>query len=246
MPHKEANMIRVTVWNEYWHEKNNEDVAKIYPEGIHKAIAEFLGKEEDIEVRTATLDDPECGLTEEVLWNTDVLIWWGHCCHPMVPDEVAERVQNEVLKGMGMIFLHSAHHSKPFKRLMGTTCNLGWRESGDLERIWKINAGHPITQGIDHFFELEHEETYAEPFGIPEPDEVLFMGWFSGGELFRAGCTFHRENGRIFYFQPGHETFPTFYNENVQTVIKNAVRWAAPSFRSNILTCPFVEKANKE
>lgn len=238
-------MIRVTVWNEFAHEKTNEKVKEIYPDGIHNCIADFL-RTDDITVRTATLDDEECGLTEEVLKETDLLIWWGHCKHGLVPDEVAERVKQEVLKGMGMIFLHSAHHSKPFKLLMGTSCNLCWRESNDTERLWRINEAHPITQGLPLYFELPGEETYGEPFGIPEPDEVLFIGWYSGGEVFRSGCTFHRGNGKIFYFQPGHESFPTYRNDNVQTIIRNAVRWAAPVYRADALICPHVYKPGCE
>ena len=234
-------MIRVTVWNENFHEQHNEDVRQLYPKGIHGAIADFL-QSDDIVVRTATLDEEECGLTEEVLKETDVLIWWGHLRHSIVPDEVAKRVQEHVLMGMGFIALHSAHHSKPFKLLMGTSCNLGWRENGDMERIWTINPAHPIAKGIGRYFELPHVETYAEPFGIPEPDEVVFMGWYEGGEVFRSGCTFHRENGRIFYFQPGHETFPTFYDPNVQTIIRNAVYWANPVYRSEKLVCPNITK----
>ena len=238
-------MIRVTIYNEFVHEKVNKNVAAIYPNGIHNAIADFL-KCDDITVRTVTLDDEECGLTEEVINETDVLIWWGHVRHNLVPDEVALRVKNAVLKGMGFIGLHSAHHSKPFKLLMGTTCNLSWREDGDMERIWTINPAHPIAQGIGRYFELEHEETYAEPFNIPNPDEIIFMGWYEGGELFRSGCTYTRENGKIFYFQPGHESFPTFYNENVQTIIRNAVRWVAPVYRSEALVCPNIKKIGTE
>lgn len=238
-------MIKVTVWNEFHHEKLEEKVAEIYPEGIHKAIADFL-QSDDICVRTATLDEDECGLTEEVLKDTDVLIWWGHMRHNLVPDEIAARVRDEVLKGMGFIGLHSAHHSKPFKLLMGTSCNLSWREDADMERIWTINPAHPIAQGIGRYFELPHVETYAEPFGIPEPDEVIFMGWYEGGEVFRSGCTFHREYGRIFYFQPGHESFPIFYDKNVQTIIRNAVYWAKPIMRRDELDCPHVKKIGTE
>lgn len=238
-------MIRVTIYNEFLHEKSNEKVRKIYPNGIHNAIAEFL-RSDDIEIKTSTLDNIETTLSLEVLKNTDVLIWWGHMAHHKVPDEIAINVRNEVLMGMGFICLHSAHHSKPFKLLMGTTCNLSWRENGDMERIWTVNPAHPISKGIGRYFELEHVETYAEPFGIPNPDEVVFMGWYEGGELFRSGCTFHRENGRIFYFQPGHETFPIFYNENVQTIIRNAVYWANPVYRSEELDCPHIKKIDEE
>ena len=235
-------MIKVTVWNEFVHEKESEKVKAIYPDGIHKTIADFLGSEEDIVVRTATLDDDECGLTDEVLRDTDVLIWWGHVAHGRVPDEIVERAQKEVLKGMGAIFLHSAHHSKLFKRLMGTTANLTWREDGDKERVWVSKPAHPIARGIDRYFELEHEETYGEPFDIPEPDDLVFMGWYNGGEVFRSGCCYRRGNGKIFYFQPGHETVPTYHNDSVQLVIKNAVRWASPDYRIEELQCPHVKK----
>ena len=234
-------MIKVTVWNEFYNEKTKEIVRKIYPDGMHNVIADFL-RCDDIEVRTATLDQEECGLTEEVLKNTDVLIWWGHTKHNDVPDEIAMRVKEEVLKGMGFIALHSAHHSKPFKLLMGSSCNLSWREDGDLERIWTVNPAHLIAQGIGRYLELPHEETYSEPFNIPEPDEVVFIGGYEGGEVFRSGCTFHRENGRIFYFQPGHESYPTYHDEKVQMVIRNAVYWANPIYRSEELVCPHITK----
>ena len=237
-------MIKVTVWNENLHEKSSEKVAAVYPNGIHSAIAEFLGRDEEIEVRVATLDMPECGLTQEVLDDTDVLTWWGHIGHDKVPDEIVNRVKESVLKGMGLIVLHSGHHSKIFRALMGTSCNLSWREDGDLERIWTINPAHPIAKGVGRYFELDGVETYAEPFRIPEPDEVVFMGWYEGGEVFRSGCTFHRENGRIFYFQPGHETFPIFHNETVQTIITNAVKWAAPVRRDPHLDCPNVKRVH--
>ena len=239
-------MIKVTVWNEFYHEKTEEKVKAVYPEGMHKTIAEFLGKNEDMQVRTITLDDENCGITDELLEDTDVMIWWGHVRHGQVPDEIAVKVKEAVLRGMGIIFLHSAHHSKPFKLLMGTTCNLGWRESDDKERLWIIDHNHPIMEGItDRYFELEGEETYMEPFGIPDPDKLLMVGWYNGGEVFRSGCIWHRENGKVFYFQPGHETYPTFYNENVQIVITNAVRWAKPVYRIPELTCPWMPRIEK-
>lgn len=240
-------MIKVLVWNEFRHEKDPDCAAStVYPNGIHAAIADFLGKEDDIEVTTATLDDEDCGITDEVLADTDVIIWWGHCNHSDVPDEIAEKVQNAVLNGMGAIFLHSAHKSKPFMRLLGTSCSLIWRESDDMERVWVTKPSHPIAAGIDTCFELPADETYGEPFGIPNPDDIVFMGWYSGGEVFRSGVTFTRDNGRIFYFQPGHETYPTFYNPNVQRVLLNAVRWAKPAMRSeNVMDCPNPPSRNK-
>ncbi len=238
-------MIRVLVWNEFKHEKLKEEIKAIYPDGIHATIAEFLGKEEDIVVRTATLDDENCGITKEILAETDVIIWWGHMAHKHVPDEVAEMVRDAVHEGMGAIFLHSAHHSKPFRLLMGTTCNLTWRESADSELLWVIDPAHPITRDIDRYFKLEHEETYGEPFTIPNPDKVLLIGSYSSGEVFRSGCLYERVNGKIFYFQPGHESFPTFKVPEVQSIIRNAVRFVAPTYRQAI-TCPHVRKVTDD
>ena len=234
-------MIRVLVWNEFIHEKADSKVAAIYPDGIHGAIAEFLSANEDIEVKTATLDDENCGITKEVLANTDVLIWWGHVGHGRVPNEVAEMVRDAVHEGMGMIFLHSAHHSKPFKLLMGTSCNRTWRESDDSEVLWVIDPSHPITRGIDRYFKLEAEETYGEPFTVPNPDKVLLISNYSSGEVFRSGLYYERVNGKIFYFQPGHESYPTYKVPEVQTIITNAVRFVAPTYRQTI-TGPHVRK----
>ncbi len=231
-------MTKVTIYNEFFHEKHNDDVKAVYPEGIHMALKQQL--QDEFSIRTVTLDTVS-ELTEELLADTDVLIWWGHVRHDLVPDEVAERVQRAVLDGMGAIFLHSGHHSKPFRALMGTSCNLTWREDGDSELVWNIKPSHPITQGIGRFIRLEHEETYGEPFAVPEPDELVFIGSYEGGEVFRSGCCYRRENGRIFYFQPGHETFPTFYNPDVVKVIRNAIHWAAPIYRVR-MECPNVKR----
>ena len=200
-------MLRVTIWNEYAHEKTEERVRKVYPNGIHNAIADFL-RSDEIEVRTATLEDEDCGLTEEVLKNTDVLIWWGHMKHHEVPDHVAERVRDSVLKGMGFVVLHSGHHSKPFKLLMGTTCNVNWREDGDFCRTWICDPSHPIAKGLGRYIEIPHEEMYTEPFGIPEPDQTLMINWYDSGEVFRSGCCYKRGLGKIFYYI----IFPSFYN----------------------------------
>ena len=224
-----ADTIRVTVWNEYRHEKQDEAIGKLYPEGMHGAIAKHLAAQPGLEVRTATLDEPEHGLTKEVLNSTDVLTWWGHMAHADVKDEIVERVKKRVLAGMGLIVMHSGHFSKIFRSLMGTTCNLKWREIAEKERLWVVSPGHPIAAGIGSCFELPHTEMYGELFDIPEPDELVFISWFAGGEVFRSGCCFHRQAGKIFYFRPGHETYPIYYDENVLRVITNAVRWAKPA-----------------
>jgi trehalose utilization protein len=220
--------IRVTVWNEYRHEQEEEQYRRVYPDGIHGAIAEGLGTGE-FEVHTATLDEPEHGLTEQVLAETDVLTWWGHKAHREVSDEIVDRVQARILSGMGLIVLHSGHHSKIFKRMMGTTCDLKWREADENERLWVVAPDHPIVAGLDQHIDLEQEEMYGEFFDIPEPDTLVFVSWFPGGEVFRSGCCYSRGRGRIFYFRPGHESYPTYYQPEIQTVIANAVRWAAPS-----------------
>ncbi len=238
------NKIRVTVWNEFVHEKKHEKVREIYPDGMHVVIAKGLGEAGDIEVQTATLEEPEHGLTEKVLDSTDVLIWWGHMAHNQVKDEIAARVQQKVLDGMGFIGLHSAHFSKPFTRLMGTTCSLKWREIGEKERLWNVAPGHEITEGLGEYFELPHVEMYGEPFDIPEPDRLIFISWFQGGEVFRSGCCFERGNGRIFYFRPGHETYPIYYDKTVIKVITNAVRWAKPRIRQAHV-CPSTKPLEK-
>ncbi|MEM6822314.1 MAG: ThuA domain-containing protein [Verrucomicrobiota bacterium] len=231
--------LRITVWGENVHEHKNETVKSIYPDGMHTCIANGLKEDSAFEVRTATLQEPEHGLTEDVLEKTDVLTWWGHCAHGKVEDEIVDRVQKRVLEGMGLIVLHSGHYSKIFKRLLGTTCSLTWREAGEKERLWICNPGHPIVQGIDApYFEIENTEMYGEPFGIPSPDEQIFISWFEGGEVFRSGNIWRRGNGKIFYFRPGHETYPIYYHDTVKLILKNAAKWAAPEGSSWVDTCP--------
>ncbi len=222
---------RVTVWNEYRHELQDAQIGAVYPEGIHGAIAAGL-REHGLEARTATLDEPEHGLTTAVLAETDVLIWWGHKAHPEVDDAIVARVQQRVLDGMGLVVLHSGHFSKIFKALMGTTCNLKWREGGDKERLWVVAPGHPITEGIGEYIELEEEEMYGEHFDIPAPDTLVFVSWFTGGEVFRSGCCYQRGAGKVFYFRPGHETLPTYFNPEIRRVIANGCRWAAPTHKA--------------
>lgn len=221
-------MLRVTVWNENRHEQKDAQVKEIYPEGIHGAIAAFL-EEEQLTVQTATLDEKDHGLSDEVLLDTDVLIWWGHLAHEEVKDEIVEKIKQRVLEGMGLIVLHSGHFSKIFKVLMGTSCDLKWREADEKERIWIVDPTHPIVEGLGEYIELEREEMYGEHFDIPAPDELVMVSWFEGGEVFRSGCTYKRGQGKIFYFRPGHETYPTYHHKDVQRVIINAVKWAKPT-----------------
>jgi trehalose utilization protein len=230
-----SDEIRITIWNEYRHEREEERFRAIYPDGIHAAIADGLRAFPGFAIGAATLDEPEHGLTDDVLSATDVLVWWGHKAHKEVSDEIVDRVQARVLAGMGMIVLHSGHHSKIFRRLMGTTCDLKWREANDRERLWVVAPGHPIVEGIDDYIQLEQEEMYGEHFDIPAPDELVFVSWFTGGEVFRSGCCFERGAGKIFYFRPGHESHPTYFDPNIRRVIANAARWAAPVRRPDVV-----------
>ena len=218
--------IRATVWGENIHEHSNKLVAQLYPSGMHETIAAALRQDAGIRVRTATLQQPEHGLTGAVLAQTDVLLWWGHADHGAVTDEIVERVAKRVWEGMGLIVLHSGHYAKIFKKLMGTPCSLKWREAGERERLWVVNPHHPIAKGLPEHFELENEEMYGEHFAVPEPLETVFISWFQGGEVFRSGLTYKRGAGHIFYFRPGHETYPTYHNVHVGQVLRNAVHWA--------------------
>lgn len=234
-------MIRVLIWNENFHERTLESVKTVYPNGIHNCIKEFLSVNDDLDLRTATLDQPDLGLSDQLLAETDVLFWWGHMKHGEVPDEWVAKIQRRVLEGMGLIVLHSGHHSKIFKALMGTTGNLRWRDD-DRERLWNLAPNHPVMKGIPEYFELETEEMYGERFDIPQPQEILMLGWFSGGEVMRSVCTWTRGLGRVLYFQPGHETCPTYHHPQVQKLLTNAVYWAAPN-RIVELSCPHVGKS---
>jgi trehalose utilization protein len=221
--------LRVTVWGENVHERTSAQVAALYPQGMHGAIASAIREQlPEAEVRIALLDEPEHGLDAATLAQTDVLTWWGHAAHDRVADEVADRVVARVREGMGLIALHSAHFSKPFKRLLGTPCTLRFREADDHETVWCVAPEHPIARGVPNPFVIPGQEMYGEPFAAPAPDELVFLSTFSHGpEVFRSGCCFVRGGGRVFYFSPGHETFPVYHQPEVRQVIANAVRWAA-------------------
>ena len=234
--------LNVTIWHEHRHEKTNESVKKVYPKGMHTVLGDAVRKNlgaSNVVVRYALLDDPNHGLTDEILASTDVMTWWGHMAHGEVQDAIAEKVQQRVLQGMGILFLHSAHVSKPFRRLMGTSGSLKWREAAEIERIWCVNPSHEIADGLPEHFDIPHEEMYGEHFDIPAPDELVFVSWFEGGNIFRSGCTWTRGKGKVVYFRPGHETFPTYFQPEVQRVITNAIRWAAPRSTSPFaIACP--------
>jgi len=231
--------LRVTIFNEFLHEVEEESVRRVYPDGIHAALASAVREHvPDAEVRTATLREPEHGLPQEVVDATDVLLWWGHKAHAEVSDAVAQRVQRAVLDGMGLVVLHSGHLSKPFLRLLGTHGSLRWREADEKERLWNLQPGHPILAGVPDHFELEHEEMYGERFDVPDPDELLMISWFQGGEVFRSLMTWRRGHGRVVYFRPGHETYPTYHHPIVRRIVANAAVYAAARLRHDDSACP--------
>jgi len=224
----DVSQIRVIIWNEFVHERTTPIVANIYPQGIHAALAAALGTDSGLSISTATLDQPEHGLTDQRLADTDVLLWWGHAKHDDVADEIVTRVHARVNAGMGLIVLHSGHYSKLFKKLMGTSCAFRWREAGERERLWVVNPAHEIAAGLGEFIEIPNSEMYGEPFTIPEPEELVFISWFKGGDVLRSGCCWTRGAGRIFYFSPGHELYPIYHQPEIQRVIRNAIHWAKP------------------
>lgn len=231
-------MIHVTIWNEYGNDQKSETGVKAYPRGLHTKLKEVIESAGDMQVRVSLLDDPDNGLTREILDGTDVLLYWAHSRHGDLPDEKAALISEYVQKGMGAIFLHSSHMSKPFHRLMGTSGTLQWREAAERELLWVIDPTHPIAEGVPNVVTIEPEEMYGEPFDIPKPDELVFIGWYQGGNVFRSGVTYKRGYGKVFYFQPGHETHPTYCHPEIQRILTNAVRWAAPGKRLSRLECP--------
>lgn len=236
--------IRALVWNENLHEERTPKIREIYPEGIHGAIAKGLKEDPRIEVTTATLGEPEHGLTEERLASADVLYWWGHCGHKLVEDEIVERVYKHVLEGLGLVVLHSGHFSKIFRRVLASHCSLRWRDCGEKERVWIVKPGHPLVEGLGETFVVPHSEMYGEPFTIPDPEETVMISWYQGGEVFRSGCTWTRGNGKIFYFAPGHETYPIYHQKEVHQVLRNAAHWGAATSRWDGSECRNRSKAD--
>ena len=235
--------IQVTIWNEFVHEREEgpvgDHIRTLYPEGIHAFLAKALAAD-DLEIRTGTLDEPAQGLPDELLNRTEVLIWWGHCAHDRVDDELDEKIRLRILSGMGLIVLHSGHYSKIFRRMMGTSCRLRWREVGEKERLRVVATGHPIVEGVPETFALPHSEMYGERFDLPDDGKIIFMSWFEGGDVFRSGMLFQRDAGKIFYFSPGHETYAIYHDANIQRVIANAIRFVAPAaiLPPRVTPCP--------
>ena len=243
--------MNITVWCENYRQMREGEVKEAYPLGMGETIAAFLEKAGNkTTVVLQNEGDDGATRTDEILRSTDVLFWWGHCGHDRVEDALVDRIQKRVLEGMGLVVLHSGHYSKIFRRMLGTHCSLRWREVGEKERVWVVDRDHPIAQGVPDSFVVPHTEMYGEPFGIPPEAHVVFMSWYEGGNVFRSGVTFRRGQGRIFYFSPGHETFPIYRQPEVLKVLGNAARWAAqtlPNAKTNCWDCdPATEKVRSE
>ncbi|MDA1191131.1 MAG: ThuA domain-containing protein [Candidatus Poribacteria bacterium] len=214
--------IRALCWSE------RTEPLSVYPDGIDGAVADAL-KEIGVEVKTAKMDDPEHGLSEEVLAETDVLFWWSHIRNGDLSEDVNARVVKHVLaRGMGFVPIHSALFAKPFQTILGCTGNIGgWDHNQAPENVYVIDQNHPIAEGLGAKFVLPETEMYVEPFDVPPPDELIFISSFSRGEVFRSGMTWYRGRGRIFYFRPGHETYKVLFEEPCRKVFQNAARWGA-------------------
>lgn len=230
-----SRTIRVTIFCEH-NQDRYEPVKSVYPDGIHGALAAAYEAEPGFSVTIATQDMPEHGLTEELLANTDVLVWWSHLDNPQFDDVVADRVCRHVVgRGMGFLSLHSSAFSKPWQRMMGIYYDAGsWGRfrtmpKGEKQRLWIINPGHPIVDGLKDFVEIPQDEMYGEPQLVPEADQTVFISWWEGGDVCRSGLVFFRGRGKIFQFTPGHETFPIFYQPEVQLILRNAAKFLAPS-----------------
>lgn len=235
--------MKVTVWGEEYLERASlgdrpepinyfgyvDKAREIYPDDVHTAVAGFLRERlPDATVRTSSLSEPEVGLGASLLADTDVLVWWSHVKHHLVPDETVENIWQRIREGMGLVMLHAGIESKILRRVLGTSCNAGgWRQSDDWEAIWTVDPSHSIARNVPAHFVIPTEEVYGEYFDIPTPDQLVFLSSFRGGEVFRSGCCWHRGNGRIFYFRPGHESHPTYHQAEVQQIIANGVVWAA-------------------
>ncbi|MCI8623421.1 MAG: trehalose utilization protein ThuA [Provencibacterium sp.] len=222
--------IRVTVWNEFYDDPRHPAIQELYPGGVQEYLASVLREEPDMAVTARHFyEDDACGLSDEVLDSTDVLLVYGHILRDNVPeDRVKKLIERVVKEGMGVIFLHSALWMNLFQRLVGPGAYCGYRELGERERVWVVNRNHPIAAGLPSSFVIPHTEVYSEPAGFPDPDELVFISWYQGGEAARSGMVWRRGAGRIFYFSPGHAWYNAMQIPEYHTVIKNAVRWAVP------------------
>lgn len=274
-----AKRVRVVVWDE-----RQPSQKEAYENFLGNAIADFLRGEDGLAVQSVTIDDPEQGISQAVLDNCDVLIWWGHKRQSEILPEAGKRIVERISSGkLHLIALHSAHWSTPFVEAMneitrrrtvatGTAksdityvpppkqytvprydtrltpftiarkfpdgrqnlevhlpycCFPAYRNDGKPSHVKILQKGHPITKGIPHEFQISRTEMYDEPFHVPEPDDVILEERWATGEWFRSGMLWRLGKGIVFYFRPGHETFPVYKEQFPLKILSNAVRWAA-------------------
>lgn len=217
---------KVVVWSEGTAPKT------VYPYDVNTAIAEGLQPLKDWQIITASITDPDQGLSDDLLNSTSVLIWWGHQKHGDVKDELVAKIVRRVKEGgMGFIATHSAHYSKPLKALLGTNC--GWKYyTDDGARVDLIvkSPKHPIAKGVKNFT-VPKTERYGDPFEVPPAETVVFDGIYTlpngTKENAQQGMTWSVGKGRVFYFQPGHESYPIYFQEEIRHIFRNGVQWAA-------------------
>jgi trehalose utilization protein len=284
--------IRVVIWDE-----RQPAQKSVYPNFLGNHLAEYLrnserGRGARLQVRSVGIDDPEQGLSSDVLDNCDVLVWWGHQRHGEISADTAKGIVRRITSGqLSLIALHSAHWSRPFIEAMNERSTRDalksltrrerknvqisyippdmrlMRKDEKLTPWWTKTAGangttqlqiklpscvfpavradakpshvrilaknHPIARGVPETFDISQTEMYDEPFHVPTPDAVIFEERWDAGERFRGGCLWNLGAGKVFYFRPGHETYPVFKEAAPLRLVENAVRWMGKQSSSN-------------
>ena len=264
------NPLKVLVWDE-----QQEAQKKAYENFLGNHIAEHLKKQPGLALRSVSINESQQGLSDENLEWAEAILWWGHVRHKDVDDAAVGKVIARLKAGKcGLVAIHSAHWSKPFKAAMWErhqqdvlsripaadrgsvilktlpkeggadvartemrdgkieitlvvpNCGLGsWRADGAPSHVEVKAPDHPIAKGVPARFDVKQTEMYNEPFTVPAPDTVVFAESWDKGEKFRAGCCWKVGEGRVFYFRPGHETYPVFHQPETLQIAHNAALW---------------------
>ena len=271
-----AAPVRVVVWDE-----QQPAQKEVYTNFLGNQIASYLRTLPDLSVTSVNLNDPDQGLSDAIITNCDVLVWWSHVKNKQVSTNKAAEIVGRIQQGkLSLITLHSALTSWPFIQAMnertredalrtvptGTPmefitpaaykdpkpgdpitpriemtnapdgsalarvylpiCEITeWHEAGLPSHVTTLLPEHPIARGIALHFDISKTETYVEPFHVPKPDAVIFQEKWDGYPEFRSGMLWSVGRGRVFYFRPGHETFPVYLEPIPLRIIGNAVEW---------------------